>query len=171
MAVETRFTKAAGMAVILLLGGSRPGLANPNAACLRCHRMAPQLDSLRASSHGKVTACPDCHEPHGSGAQRLYAVASDGLRHAVLASLDAAPKVIRIHRPGAEVVQANCIRCHGAEGNHPIPDTLGLPRPKPQPKTSAHVDASRMCVGCHGETAHPPQNQKNQTLPLISVKA
>ncbi|MFZ1615025.1 MAG: NapC/NirT family cytochrome c [Holophaga sp.] len=128
--------------------------ADPGTVCMGCHLMRPQLDSLRAGSHGKVTSCPDCHEPHDSAAHRLYAVASDGLRHLFLTSLNAAPARIRIHRAGAEVVQANCIRCHGVAENRTVQVNPTVPRPMPQPKTSAHVHSGQMCADCHGTTSH-----------------
>lgn len=137
----------------VLLGAQVAHSADPGAGCMGCHVMHPQLDSLRKGNHAKVTTCQDCHVPHGPAAGKLYSVASDGLRHVVLSSLNAAPPVIRIHRAGAEVVQANCIRCHGVEAAR-TPTQAGQPRPLPQPKTSAHADSTRMCVECHGETSH-----------------
>lgn len=151
------------IAIALMLGAGAGIPVDPGAGCTACHLMRPQLETLRAGSHAKVASCPDCHEPHGNTVRRLYAVASDGLRHGLLATLGAQPAVIRIHRAGAEVVQANCIRCHGFEESRAIQANPSLPRPKPQPKTSAHADSQRICFECHRETSHPLQQRKTES--------
>jgi len=143
------------IAISLLLGAGGTAPVDPNANCMACHIMRPKLDSLRAGNHAKVASCSDCHEPHGNLVLRLYSVASDGIRHALITTLQATPPVIRIHRAGAEVVQANCIRCHGTEAERSAPANAKLPRPMPQPKTSAHANSTRMCAECHSDTSHP----------------
>ena len=140
------------IALSLLIGLGGQDSSGPKTGCMSCHCMRTKLDALRASSHGKVTTCRDCHERHGGDSRRLFSEVSDGFRHVLLTAAGAEPSVIRIHGPGAEVVQANCIRCHGLDTDRSSPSSV--PRPKPQPKTSAHADVHRSCAECHRETSH-----------------
>lgn len=118
--------------------------------------MAPQHTSWRKGNHAKAALCEDCHLPYGAAAQRSQAMAADGLRHAAMTTLGATPPVIRLHGAGAQVVQANCVRCHPRAASQATPgkDAAKAPRPLPQPATAAHADASRACAECHRETSH-----------------
>ncbi len=74
--------------------------------------MAPQYATWATSSHARVATCNDCHVPHDSVIKKYGFKAYDGSRHAFMFTFRMEPQVIRIHPPGAKVVQDNCVRCH-----------------------------------------------------------
>jgi cytochrome c nitrite reductase small subunit len=116
-------------------------LTDDPAACTNCHIMAPQYASWQHSSHARHATCNDCHvpaDPIGRYAFKAY----DGSRHAFMFTFEMEPQVIRIHAPGAYVVQGNCVRCH----DHLIePTTLAA--------GGAH-SGERKCWDCHREVPH-----------------
>lgn len=135
--------------------------------CGTCHAMRLRRDSLRAGAHAKVTACAECHEPHGQALRRLGLGASQGLRH-LYRQVGGGSTRIAIQGPGAAVVQANCVRCHPVELARVPPASPG---PKPQPRTSAHAEAARNCLDCHRETAHArPAGGKDSQPQHIQIK-
>src|SRR5690606_35170681 len=85
---------------------------NPN-ACINCHVMTTQFASWQRSSHAKVATCNDCHVPHTNLIATYMFKASDGMRHATMFTFRMEPQVIQIKEAGSNVVQGNCLRCHG----------------------------------------------------------
>lgn len=81
--------------------------------CVNCHIMRPQYATWKASSHHAVASCNDCHVPHDTVINKYRFKAEDGLRHSTMFTLHQEPQVIRIRAAGMEVVQQNCLRCHG----------------------------------------------------------
>lgn len=121
-------------------------LSDKPETCVNCHIMGPQYSSWRHSSHHNVTTCNDCHVPHNNIFNKYFFKAKDGMRHATIFTLRLEPQVIFIHEAGQEVVQNNCLRCHGelvknAKTISKIPDF------------HANID-SRKCWECHRETPH-----------------
>ncbi len=116
-------------------------LTSDPAACVNCHIMAPQYASWQRGSHARHTTCNDCHVPQDL--VRKYAFkAYDGSRHAFMFTFRMEPDVIRIHAPGAWVVQQNCVRCH----SNLMGDTMAA-------QGVAH-GGNRSCVECHRDAAH-----------------
>lgn len=123
----------------------------PGSDCRGCHTMASHNASWEQGGHRKAATCGDCHLPPGPSLRRAQAMAADGLRHAAIETRHPDPSAIRLHGAGAEVVQANCLRCHPRRP--PRPEDVS-PRPKPVPGTAAHAEAARACAECHRETGH-----------------
>jgi cytochrome c nitrite reductase small subunit len=129
------------LALTLHVSRATSYLTNDPAACVNCHIMAPQYASWQHSSHGRFTTCNDCHVPQDT--VRKYAFkAYDGSRHAFMFTFKLEPQVIRIHGPGARVVQENCVRCHS--------NLLAAVGPSGNP---VHGDG-RSCVDCHRDVPH-----------------
>jgi len=139
-----------GVGALALRSGS---FSSRPEACTSCHLMQPQLDSWRASAHGKGMTCNDCHVAHQGRLRPFFGKLNDGVRHAAIFTLWVKPRSIRLRERGAHTVQANCLRCHGRPGEAGWKTDPALPAP-PTPNTSAHLDASRACFECHRETPH-----------------
>lgn len=106
--------------------------------------MAPQYATWSHSSHREVATCNDCHVPQDNFAKHWLFKAKDGLRHATIFTLRKEPQVIFIKEAGREVVQTNCIRCHGQifEANRKMAGG------------NASQIKERQCWECHRETPH-----------------
>lgn len=115
---------------------------NPR-ACVNCHIMAPEYATWFHSAHGRVTTCNDCHVPHGNLLSKYYFKAKDGIRHASMFMLRMEPQVIRIRAEGAEVVQANCVRCHNTLNSKVSTVNMGKEHGQ-----------GRYCWDCHREVPH-----------------
>lgn len=116
--------------------------------CVNCHIMAPQYATYAHSSHREWTHCNDCHVPHNNFINKYYFKAKDGLRHATIFTLRKEPQVIFIHRPGREVVQGNCVRCHEDLLRDEKFEALT------QSEHSFHQRQERPCWDCHREVPH-----------------
>lgn len=118
-------------------------LSDSPQTCVNCHVMTPQYATWSHSSHHAVTNCNDCHVPQNNFIKHWTFKAKDGLRHATVFTLRKEPQVIFIKEAGRDVVQANCIRCHGQMFES-------------QQKISKNFDHTkdRLCWDCHRETPH-----------------
>jgi cytochrome c nitrite reductase small subunit len=85
---------------------------NPS-TCVNCHIMRPEYMTWHHSSHREHATCNDCHVPHDNVFRKYYFKANDGLRHATIFTLNTYSQTITMRPPGRNVVQENCIRCHG----------------------------------------------------------
>lgn len=80
-------------------------------ACVNCHIMRPQYDAWQKASHHTVATCVDCHIP-ASGLGKWIAKATNGYHHSKGFTLQDFAEPIRISTGNAEILQANCLRCH-----------------------------------------------------------
>lgn len=127
---------------------------NPK-TCINCHIMAPEYSTWSHSAHRQYTTCNDCHVPHNNVFNKYFFKAKDGLRHATIFTLRGEAQVIRIKEAGANVVQANCLRCH----NNLLTDV----------KVNQLTDSLRIfrsehkCWDCHRLTPHDRIKGLNST--------
>lgn len=126
-------------------------LSNDPQVCVGCHVMREQYDGWRHGSHHAVAVCNDCHLPHEGVVARLYVKALNGWNHSKAFTLQNFPEPIRIKPGNAQVLEANCLRCHGplveAVTSH---GTLGVPT---DPTLGADLYG---CVRCHASVGHGP---------------
>lgn len=115
-------------------------LSDDPKACINCHVMAPEYASWKHSSHANVAVCNDCHVPHDNVLREYLFHAKDGLRHSTLFTLRMERQVIQALPESQEVIQENCVRCHG--------DLLT------GAKGSAGHSLDRNCIDCHREVPH-----------------
>ena len=109
-------------------------------ACANCHIMQPQFDAWQKASHHTVATCVDCHLPTAF-LPKYLAKASNGWYHSKGFTLQDFAEPIRIKPANSEILQENCLRCHGAI-------THGL-------LTSATTDNNPLyCVHCHSSVGH-----------------
>jgi cytochrome c nitrite reductase small subunit len=124
-------------------------LSNDPAVCTNCHVMREQFDGWQHSSHHAVAVCNDCHLPHDNLAHKLFVKASNGYHHSQAFTLQNYPDPIRIKPGNAEVLEANCIRCHGnMVGDIDAHGTLGV---STDPGRKADLFG---CVRCHPGVGH-----------------
>jgi cytochrome c nitrite reductase small subunit len=84
---------------------------NPK-ACVNCHIMQPQYDAWQKSSHHGVAVCIDCHLPQAF-VPKYLAKAENGWRHGEKFTTQAFVEPIVVQAKGREILQENCLRCHG----------------------------------------------------------
>jgi cytochrome c nitrite reductase small subunit len=84
---------------------------NPK-ACVNCHIMQPQYDAWQKSSHHGVAVCIDCHLPEAF-VPKYLAKAENGWRHGEKFTTQVFVEPIVVQAKGREILQENCLRCHG----------------------------------------------------------
>ncbi len=125
--------------------------SNDPRACANCHIMNDQLDSWRKGPHHAVATCNDCHVPPGFP-EKYVAKARNGYHHSMGFTFQSPTpdepgertvfeEPIRIKSPNSEILQDNCLRCHG-EFVHAI---VG---------GSAGPDDAVRCAHCHFSVGH-----------------
>lgn len=153
-------------AFVLHISKATSYLSDKPETCVNCHIMAPQYATYNHSSHREYAHCNDCHVPHNNIFNKYYFKAKDGLRHASMFTLRLEPQVIFIHKAGQEVVQDNCIRCHGKLLSDEV--LMG------QSDQFRHHRMDRPCWECHREVPHGRVNSlssvPNPMLFLQSAK-
>jgi cytochrome c nitrite reductase small subunit len=121
-------------------GGSY--FSNDPRACVNCHVMREAYDGWQKASHHTAAACNDCHVPQQPLA-KLAAKAENGFWHSKGFTLQDFAEPIRIKPKNAEILQANCIRCHG--------ELVGDILAHGPPGTPLNN-----CVRCHPSVGHGP---------------
>ena len=111
-------------------------------ACANCHIMQPQLDSWQKSSHKNVAVCASCHLPQDFVAKYI-AKAENGYHHSMGFTLQNFHEPIMIKTKNAQILQDNCLSCHGDLVNEMV---MGATR---------DPNAVR-CVHCHADVGHGP---------------
>ena len=110
-------------------------------ACVNCHIMQDEYDSWQKGTHHTAARCVDCHLPH-SFIPKYIAKADEGWRHSKAFTLQNFHEPIQITPHDSQILQNNCVRCHG-DFVHAI---LGDATDRPE-------DAVR-CVHCHHGAGH-----------------
>ena len=114
-------------------------------ACANCHIMNDQYASWTKGPHHGDARCVDCHLPHDTVAKYL-AKALNGYHHSKGFTLQDFHEPILIKPRNAEILQNNCLRCHGDL----VHEALVAGARGPQP---AEVEDGR-CVHCHRGVGH-----------------
>jgi cytochrome c nitrite reductase small subunit len=109
-------------------------------ACANCHIMQDQFDSWQKGTHHHAATCIECHLPHDF-IPKMIAKTDNGWRHSKAFTLQDFHEPIQITRRNSEILQENCLRCHG-EFVHNL--TLG---------STTAADAVK-CVHCHRGVGH-----------------
>ena len=137
----------------LYVGNAASYLSDDPETCMNCHIMAPQYATWKHSSHKEVASCNDCHVPQDNIFNKYFFKASDGIRHSTIFTIRGEPQVIKIHEEGANVVQANCERCHN-QLNEKV-KTLGMDL------ATRNHGAGKLCWDCHREVPHGRVNSRS----------
>ena len=102
--------------------------------CGSCHVMESEHDAWSHTGAHRRKLCVDCHLPNDNTAVHYMWKGLDGMKDVLLFYSGMVPEKIRITSHGAEVVQANCIRCHE--------------------QTVMSIDPDRKCWECHRRLIH-----------------
>lgn len=146
----------AGVAGFLVyISNAASYLSDEPKTCVNCHVMGPYYASYAHSSHALVATCNDCHVPHDNIVKKYAFKAQDGLYHSTIFTLRAEPQVIRIKEAGANVVQANCERCHNHLNEKVTTTGTTL--------VSRSHGEGRFCWDCHREVPHGTRNSLSAT--------
>jgi cytochrome c nitrite reductase small subunit len=81
-------------------------------ACKNCHVMNDEYASWTHGPHHATARCIDCHLPHELVAKYI-AKADNGYRHSKGFTFLDFHDPIMIKPRNAEILQENCLRCHG----------------------------------------------------------
>lgn len=111
-------------------------------ACTNCHIMQPYYDSWVKASHHGLAACVDCHLPE-KFIPKYIAKADNGYRHSWAFTFQDFHEPIEITPGNAEILQANCVRCH-----EPIIAQMASGAPSLE-----DLETIR-CVHCHAGVGH-----------------
>jgi len=88
-------------------------LSDDPKACANCHVMRDVYDGWNRAPHHAVAVCNDCHTPHSSLIAKYAVKALNGYRHSKAFTLNEIPDPIRIVEFDRQIVQDNCVTCHG----------------------------------------------------------
>jgi cytochrome c nitrite reductase small subunit len=108
--------------------------------CVNCHIMREEHDAWRKASHHAVAGCVDCHLP-AEGVGKYIAKAVNGYNHSRAFTLGDFHEPIQITPRNAEILQDNCLRCHG--------DLVHA-----QVAGATTADDAIRCVHCHRAVGH-----------------
>ncbi len=126
-------------------------LSDDPTVCVNCHIMREQYDGWQKASHHGQATCNDCHLPHDNIVHKYFVKAMNGYHHSKAFTLQDFKEPIRIKPGNAQVLEANCIRCHGEFTSEiTAHGTLGIPT---DPTRGADLYG---CVRCHAEVGHGP---------------
>jgi cytochrome c nitrite reductase small subunit len=109
-------------------------------ACANCHIMNDQFASWSKGPHHGGARCVDCHLPHELVA-KYVAKALNGYHHSKGFTLQDFHEPILIKARNAEILQANCLGCHGDF----VHDALG---------GDGTAGNEIRCVHCHRNVGH-----------------
>ena len=110
-------------------------------ACVNCHIMNDEYVSWQKAGHHQAAKCVDCHLPH-EFVPKYMAKADNGWRHSKAFTLQNFHEPIQITPRNADILQANCIRCHG-DFVHELVSGARAP-----------TRDSVQCVHCHRGVGH-----------------
>lgn len=109
-------------------------------ACVNCHIMQSQYASWQRSSHHAQAVCIDCHLPHDF-VPKYIAKAENGYRHGKEFTAQTFAEPIFVQERGSEILQENCVRCHGG-----LVAEMGA--------SHGTDERSVRCVHCHAGVGH-----------------
>jgi len=100
--------------VLFLLLGPPKMLARSESPgfCASCHVMEAEYEAWLHEGAHRRKKCVDCHLPNENQAVHYIWKSIDGLKDVLFFYSGAVPEHIELTAHGADVLQANCVRCH-----------------------------------------------------------
>ena len=126
-------------------------LGSDSETCRNCHIMNEQFDSWRKGPHHASAGCGDCHLP-SPFVSKYLAKGRNGYHHSMGFTLQpfapdapgarrAFEEPIRIKPVNGQILQDNCLRCHGDMVHQIV-------------RGSTWAKGAVRCVQCHGAVGH-----------------
>ena len=118
-------------------------MSNDPKACINCHIMRDEYESWSKSGHRHVAVCNDCHTPH-TFIGKYTTKAINGWNHSKAFTMQDFHEPIQITQRNKNILQENCLRCHGdfVHGAIVVP--------------AGGEDKATYCVHCHRTVGHGP---------------
>lgn len=123
-----------GLSLALQLPSVASAVDSPS-TCASCHVMEAASQTHALSAHRSLS-CADCHVDH-SPVLTAWSKASQGLKHVAMQALGRVPHPMVASSGTRELVQRNCLRCHGSVMGGLLPQA-----------------SERSCLDCHRTTPH-----------------
>ncbi len=118
--------------------------SDPN-ACANCHVMREVLHDWQSGDHKHVAGCNDCHVPaHPVGKWLVKGL--NGVHHSYAFTFKDTPVSIEAAPLSKQIVQQNCLRCHG----NLIPNEKHFGKAAPGIGTTN----TQSCITCHKTVGH-----------------
>lgn len=114
-------------------------LSNDPETCINCHIMRDQYEGWNHSSHKDFATCNDCHIPH-EFPDKYIVKGINGWNHSFAFTTGNFDEPIRIREFNADVVQENCMNCHGLLVSQVQNDQI-------------HAEEMQ-CIECHRNVGH-----------------
>lgn len=115
-------------------------MSNDPKVCVNCHIMNDQYESWQKGPHHAAATCNDCHVPPQIPG-KFIAKASNGYHHSKGFTFQDFHEPIMIKPGNSQILQDNCLRCHGDFVHDIVPGSTTDP------------NAVR-CVHCHRGVGH-----------------
>ncbi len=115
-------------------------VTNDPEACRNCHVMNGVFEGWSKGGHQHVAVCNDCHVPHNL-IGKLWVKADNGFHHSYAFTFKKVPVAIKARESSREIIQENCMRCHG-------------PIAAPAVCGATGTEPALCCVSCHREVGH-----------------
>ena len=113
-------------------------------ACVNCHIMQREYSGWQNSGHHHVAVCIDCHLPEAF-VPKYLAKSENGWRHGKLFTTGGFVEPIEVKAAGRAILQANCVRCHGA-----LTEQM-----RGAAQSNAHAASDDFpCTHCHADVGH-----------------
>lgn len=113
-------------------------MSNNPKTCVNCHVMRDVYEGWNHSSHKSVATCNDCHTPHNFPA-KYVSKALNGWNHSYAFTTGDFDEPIRIKNFNREILQQNCLHCHGELA---------------EPIIHHDTDKPTDCLSCHSRVGH-----------------
>ena len=121
-------------------------LSSDPQACTNCHIMRREFDGWQSASHHAVAVCIDCHLPHGL-VGKWIAKGVNGFNHSRAFTFQDFHEPILMTSRSSELLQENCLRCHGDLVHELVTGATGASGAIGDPQ-------SIRCVHCHRDVGH-----------------
>jgi cytochrome c nitrite reductase small subunit len=102
--------------------------------CGSCHILQPEYETWFHSGAHQSIKCVDCHLPNDNLPHHLWAKALEGVGDVVAFDTGRISEPLKLSKSGAQVVMANCRRCHG--------------------ELVSRINEDRNCWECHRRLSH-----------------
>ena len=112
---------------------------NAPETCANCHVMDSQYENWYHSAHENWAKCTDCHLPHDNFAVYYAEKGRQGMKDTYAFVTGNIPEAMRASEKTKEIIQGNCIQCHGR-----TVDSIVM----------GDQPFERYCWDCHRDTAH-----------------